>query len=177
MLPMLLKRRSTRRFTNQQVDRQQIDQLIEAALRSPSSRGRNPWEFVVVSEPETLAQLARAKQHGSDFLKGAPLAIVVVADPERSDVWVEDCAIASILIQLTAQSIGLASCWVQIRERQHNEELDSEQYLRNLLGLPERYRVLSVIGIGHPDEFKQGHPKSSLEMEKIHYGRYGGKNS
>ncbi len=173
MLPLLQERRSIRRFTGQPVGKDQIEQLIEAALRSPSSRGRNPWEFVVVTDPETLEKLSLAKEHGSGFLQGAPLAIVVTADPDRCDVWVEDCAIASIIIQLTAHSLALASCWVQIRKRMHGDGRSSEQYLRELLGLPGHYRVLSVIGIGHPDENKPGHPKNSLETEKIHYNRFG----
>ena len=76
-----------------------------------------------------LGKLAKSKQHGSEFLKNAPLAIVICADSTKSDVWVEDCSIAAIIIQLTALSLGLGSCWAQIRDRQHDYEITAEGYI------------------------------------------------
>ena len=81
VLETLRHRRSIRRFSTQSVEAEKIDALLEAALRAPSSRELRPWEFVVVTEPATLQKLAEAKQHGAGFLAGAPLAIVVAADP------------------------------------------------------------------------------------------------
>lgn len=173
LLPLLEKRRSIRKFKPFPLKRDEVDLLVEALLRSPSSRGRNPWEFVVVTDPEILERLSRAKEHGSAFLKGATLAVVVCADPERSDVWVEDCAIASIIVQLTAESMGLGSCWTQIRLRSHGDGRSAEKFVRELLGLPERYAVASIIGIGYPDERPPAHPKESLPYDKIHFNTYG----
>ena len=102
---LIQKRRSIRKFKPVPVEREKINRLIETALRSPSSRGFNPWRFVVVDQPSTLANLSLAKPHGAAFLRDAPLAIVVVGDPQASDVWIEDCSIASTMIQ-----IGRASC-------------------------------------------------------------------
>jgi nitroreductase len=172
LLSLLEKRRSIRKFQPESLKPDEVDALTEALLRSPSSRGRNPWEFIVVTDREMLDKLARAKEHGSAFLKGAPLAVVVCADPERCDVWVEDCAIASIVVQLTAESMGLGSCWVQIRLRPHGGGRSAEEYLREVLGLPARYMVASIIGIGHPDERPPGHPKESLPYDKIHFNGY-----
>jgi len=111
MIELLRKRRSIRKFLPEKVTPEHIDIIIEAALRAPSSRGINPWEFILVDDPEKLSKLATSKQHGSEFLENAPLAIVVCADSTKSDVWVEDCSIAAIIIQLTAWSLGLGSCW------------------------------------------------------------------
>jgi len=173
LLEMLEKRRSIRKFKPQPLKEDEVSLLIEAMLRSPSSRGRNPWEFVVVDDPEVLADLGRAKEHGSLFLAGAPLAIVVAADPEQCDVWVEDCSIASIIVQLAAASIGLGSCWAQIRLRDHGDGTSAEAYLKERLGLPAHYVVESVIGIGLPDEEKPPHPRESLDFGKIHHNGYG----
>src|SRR6185369_11019672 len=117
---------------------------------APSSRGINPWNFILVDNPEILGKLSYSKQHGSEFLKTAPLAIVVCADSTKSDVWIEDCSIAAIIIQLTAASLGLGSCWAQIRERQHDYEITAEHYIQELLGLPEHLKVECILGIGHP---------------------------
>jgi len=84
---------------------------------APSSRSRRPWEFIAVTDKEKLEKLSKIREHSSDFLAGAPLGIVVVANPKTCDVWIEDSSIAAIIIQLSAQSLGLGSCWIQVRER------------------------------------------------------------
>jgi len=171
-LDLLRKRRSIRRFLDRDVEQEKINLLIEAALRAPSSRGLNPWEFIIVKDKDILKALSKAKPHGAGFLKDAALGIVVCADPQRADTWIEDCAIASILIQLAAEDLGLGSCWVQIRMRTHNENISADQYVKEVLGIPESFRVESIIAIGYPAETKPPHPKNSLSYSKIHYNRF-----
>ncbi|MBT1072932.1 nitroreductase family protein [Pelotalea chapellei] len=171
-IDLLRIRRSFRQFTPQKIAREAVDILIEAALRAPSSRGINPWEFILVDDPETIRKLAKAKQHGSDFLKNAPLAIVVCADSTKSDVWVEDCSIAAIVIQLTAVSLGLGSCWAQMRNRQHDDVKSAEKYVQEVLGLPEQVKVTCIIGIGHPAEQKTPLPEAALQRDKIRWNRW-----
>lgn len=172
MIELIRARRSIRAYTKEPVDRQSVDLLAETLLRAPTSRNNKPWEFVVVDDPQLLEGLAKAKEHGSTFLKGAPLAIVVCADADKSDVWVEDCSIASILVQMTAQSLGLGSCWVQIRKRPHDRETTAEAFIRELLGLPERLNVEAVIGIGHPAEKRVPVPARELGYGKVKRNRY-----
>lgn len=169
---LIKKRRSIRKFKDVPVEREKIDRLIETALRSPSSRGFNPWRFVVVDQPEILDRLSRAKPHGAAFLKQAPLGIVVLGDAEKSDVWVEDCSIASIFIQLGAEALGLSSCWIQIRKREHDKTTSAEDYIRELLSIPAHLKVESIIAIGYADEVKSPHPATSLGLEKIHMNSY-----
>lgn len=176
LLSLLRKRRSIRRFTNQPVESVKIDLLIESAVRAPTSRGRNPWEFIVVTDPRLLTQLAAAKEHGSAFLAGAPLAIVVAADTTKSDVWIEDCSIAAMVIQLTAENIGLGSCWVQIRGRSHDPDCSSEEYLKPLLDLPASHSIECILGIGYPGEEKAGHPSDGLPYNHVHRDRFARKS-
>ena len=173
LIDLLRARRSIRRFKDQPVAQEQLDLLLEAALRSPSSKGNNPWEFIVVSDKKCLEKLATAKAHGAGLLQGAPLAIVVCADPAKSDVWVEDAAIAALLIHLQATDLGLGSCWVQIRLRQREDTTDSQAYLADLLALPEGMMALAIIGIGHPVDTKSGHPSSSLCVNQVSYEHFG----
>ena len=174
VLTLLRKRRSIRQFTRQPVEADKIDALIEAAVRTPTSRDRRPWQFIVVTDPELLVRFGKAKQHGSAFLAGAPLAIVVTADVTISDVWIEDCSIAAMVIQLAAEELGLGSCWVQIRLRPHNTECSAENYLKDLLGLPGSHAVECIIGIGYPAEKKAGHAVESLPFNQVHRNRFGG---
>ncbi len=131
-----------------------------------------PWEFIIVNEPELLSKLSQSKEHGSSFLKGAPLGIIVCADPAKSNVWVEDCSVASILVQMTAQSLGLRSCWIQIRNRPHDTSTSAEEYIRGVLGIPANIVVESIISIGHPDEVRDPVPKEKLDYRKIRYNRF-----
>lgn len=168
MIDLMRKRRSVRKFESRSIEPDKIEILKEALLRSPTSRGLNPWEFVFVDDLSLLKQLSRSKKHGSGFLKGAPLGIVICADPEKCDVWIEDCAIASILVQMTALSLGLGSCWIQIRLRQADTATTSEDYIRKTLSLPDHLSVLSMIAIGYPAEHPQPIPSGELPAGKIH---------
>lgn len=168
---LIQKRRSIRRFSQRPVDKETVDMLIEAALRSPSSRSIRPWEFIVVTDGDLLERLAVAKPHGSSFLKNAPLGIVVCADTSQSDVWVEDTAIAVTYIQLAAEAAGLGSCWIQIRKREHSSGTTSSRYVSEILGLPEQLAVEAVVAVGYPAEVKAPHKKESLLVDKVSYNR------
>ncbi|HKJ40773.1 MAG TPA: nitroreductase family protein [Sunxiuqinia sp.] len=168
MIDILRQRRSIRKFTSVPVEPEKLRLLEEAVLRSPSSKNRNPWEFIFADQPKLIQQLSQAKTDGSAFLRHAPLAVVILADETVSDVWVEDCSIASILLQLTAQSLGLGSCWSQIRKRPHDDNQSAEAYIHQLFQLPNHLRVLSVIGIGYPAQSRSGKPTEELQNEKIH---------
>lgn len=169
---LIKKRRSIRHFKDKAVEKEKIDLLIEAALRSPSSRSLNPWEFIVITDKSTLYELSCSKPHGASFLKNAALGIAIIADFEKSDTWIEDSSIASTYIQLAAESIGLKSCWIQIRKRFYKDDITAEKRVAQILDVPENYRVESIIAIGYPDETKQGHKKESLLYDKVHYEKY-----
>lgn len=172
MIDLIRTRRSIRRFSDQPLEPHTVKLLVETLLRAPSSRNHNPWQFVLVDDRTLLEQLASAKQHGSEFLKGAALAVVFCADEAKSDVWVEDCSIAAILLQMTAQSLGLGSCWAQIRKRQHDQQTSAEQFVQQLLGLPQQLRVAAIIGIGHPAEKRRPLAADKLEYGKVSHNRY-----
>ena len=171
-LELLRKRRSVRQFADRPVEQEKIDSLVESMLRSPSSRSLNPWEFVVVQDKATIEALSKAKPHGASFMKNAPLAIVVCADPEKCDVWVEDCSIASIILHLAAADLGLGSCWVQIRLRENENGGTAEEYIVKQLGLPKGMVVEAVIAIGYSGEEKPGHPKKNLLYDRVHYEKF-----
>ncbi len=172
MIDLLRKRRSIRKFTSEIIPAESITALTEAALRSPSSKGSKPWEFILVDDPLLLTQLSEVKKSGSAFLKEAPLAIVVCADSTRSDVWIEDCSIAAIIIQLEAESLGLGSCWIQVRNRMYSDGKTSEARIQELLGMTEHIKVLSIIAIGYPAESKPSVPYENLLNERIKKNRW-----
>ena len=172
-IDLLRSRRSVRRFQDRSVEEKKVDLLVEAALRSPSSRGANPWEFVVVTDPETIGRLSTAKPHGASFLANAPLAIVVCADPSQSDVWVEDVSIATIILHLAATDLGLGSCWIQLRKRDHDDAKTAGEYAAEVLGLPAGLVVSAIMAIGYPAQQPASHPNASLQHDKVSVNRYG----
>jgi nitroreductase len=174
-MDLIRSRRSIRRFAAKPVEAEKIEALMEAALRSPSSRGCHPWEFIVVSDRGLLADLAKAKPHGADFLKSAALGIVVCGDPHVSDVWVEDTAIATIFLHLAAASLGLGSCWIQIRARMHADGRPAQDYIAERLKIPSHLAVEAMLAVGYPAENKRPHPAERLQREKISYQFYGRK--
>jgi len=167
MLDILRNRRSIRKYKAKEIEPALIEQLKEAAVRSPTSRNFRPWRFLFITDRAKLEALSRAKLSGSSFLHGAGLGVVVCADEHESDVWIEDCSIAAIILQLTGQSLGLGSCWIQIRKRMHDETQTSEGYVKDVLGLPANMRVEAIISFGYPDEAKTPIPKAQLEYNKI----------
>lgn len=173
MIDLLRSRRSIRKFELSPIEPEKIALLKEALLRSPSSRGRNPWEFVFIQDPETLKLLAQAKEHGGEFLDGTPLGVVILGDETVTDVWIEDCSIAAIILHLTAHDLGLGSCWVQIRNRNNVSGEPAEQVIQRLLNIPQQKKVLAIIGIGKPAETKRGIPATLLKKSAIHTESYG----
>jgi len=172
-MSLIRKRRSIRRFLEKPVETEKLDLLVEAGLRAPSSRGVNPWHFVVVTDRGMLERLAQAKEHGSAFLKNAAAGIVVCADASKSDVWVEDAAIATTIIHLAAASLDLGSCWIQIRERMHAPQQTAEAYVAEQLKLPVALKVQAIVALGYPDESKAPHARESLPDAQVHAGFYG----
>lgn len=172
-MSLIQKRRSIRRYLKKDIEVEKISMLIEAALRAPSSRDLQPWEFIVVTDRDSLDKLSRAKPHSAAFLRNAPLGIVVCADPDRSDTWIEDSSIASIFIQLAAESLGFGNCWIQIRDRRYDNTKTSEEYVSEVLNIPKKMRVEAIIAIGYPDEKKQPRSKNALLYDKVHLQRHG----
>jgi nitroreductase len=111
------------------------------------------------------------KNFGTEGLNTASCAIAVIADGQKSDVWIEDASAAAILMQVEAESLGVGSVWIQIRNRQSGPE-SSEEEVRKVLHIPEKYCVLCVLAMGYKDEDKEPYEEENLDFSKIHNGRY-----
>jgi len=166
VIDILRNRRSIRKFKQLPIENSKLKTLEEAMLRSPSSRNLKPWKFIFVTDKKLLKKLAVAKAAGGSFLADAPLAVVVLGDAEVSDAWVEDCSIAATILQLTAETLDLGSCWVQIRGRNHSEDLSASAFIRKELSIHAEMEVASVIALGYPDEEKDLIPEHKLDWEK-----------
>jgi nitroreductase len=119
-----------------------------------------------------LSSLAKCKPHGAGMIDRAPLAIVVVGDPTLSDTWVEDCSIASIFLQLAATDLGLGSCWVQVDKRDFSASISADNYIKQLLNIPEQKTVLAVIAIGYPEAENKPIGRQRDHSSQVHYDKF-----
>jgi nitroreductase len=122
---------------------------------------------VLVTDRERLVALSQARATSGQQLAGAALGVVICADETISDCWIEDCSIAAITLQLTATHLGLGSCWVQIRGREHADGRPAEEHVREILGLPSSQRVLCMISVGYPAEEKPPVAANKLPWDKV----------
>jgi nitroreductase len=172
MLEVLRKRRSIRKYQEIPLKVDEVETLKEMLLRSPSAHNYKSWEFIFVDDRDLLKQLAGVRAGSSAFLAGASLGIVVMGNENTQDVWVEDAAVASMVGQVAAAAMGIGSCWVQIRNRDHAPGVTAEDYVRKLLDIPVPFRVLAILGMGYPAEEKSEIPIGKLPFEKIHSNRF-----
>lgn len=170
MIELLKTRRSIRKYEDREIEKEKLESILKAGLLSPSSKGRKPWEFLIIKDKEKLEKLSTSKPGGSLWLADAPLAIVVMANKEiTSDVWIEDASIAAAFMQLEAHSLGLGSCWSQVRERNYDNNLNSEDYVRKLLNIPSKYGICCIISIGYTGENRPSYEEKDIDFTKVHY--------
>lgn len=152
---ILAKRRSIRKFTDRAVPRDAVDRILAEALSAPSARNTRSTRLMVVDDADTLARMADMRDYGSAFMKGAPLAVVVLGDTAKSDLWRENGAIAATILQLACVDEGLASCWVHIDARPRRKDEPAGEtaadYLRTFLPVPEGCSPLCAVAIGYSD--------------------------
>ena len=159
-----------RQFTDELLSGDDVKLLLRAGLIAPSSKGLHSYEFIVVEDKQMLAALSQTKAVGSDFLAGAPLAIVVLADPAISDVWIEDASVAATHILLQAEDLGLGACWIQVRNRRSADGRPTEEIVKSLLGIPEGRGVVCIIAVGHKGMERKPQNEDRLKWERVHIG-------
>ena len=171
LLELVKKRRSTRKYTGESVDRKEIEEILKIALLAPSSWGKHPVEFVVVDDKEMIKKIAKCKAMGAGPLPNAEYAIVVMVDRDNCELWIEDGAVASTYILLAAETLGLGACWIHIRDRA-GQKLSAEEEIQELLGIPKKYGILNVVAIGQKGEQKPARSEKDMPPGNIHYGQY-----
>lgn len=161
----LLKRRSIRKFTEQPVAEEMIEELLHAAMSGPSACNKKPWEFYVITNKEKLEELKKA----SKFTKiSSPLAIVVCGNLSKAlplhfaDYWIQDCSAATENILLRVTDLGLGAVWCGIYPQKKSEER-----VRELLGISKKEIPLNVIFIGHPAETPV--ERDQYDEKNVHY--------
>lgn len=168
-LMSILNRVSVRLYADKPVMPEQVSAILHAAMSAPSGVNMQPWDFIVVDEPELLTQLADTLPYAKMTAHG-PIAIVVCGNKDRflngidGNLWEQDLSAASENILLAAHAIGLGGFWTCIYP--HEERIAP---VRSILNLPENLVPFNLIPIGYPE--KQHAPMNKWHPERVHQNR------
>ena len=164
---LVQKRRSVRKFTEEEIAAEDLQTILRSALMAPTSKGTRAWQFIVVDDRDMLEKISMCREMGSQFIAGAAVAVVVLGDRDATDAWTEDAAIAAVTMQYQAADLGLGSCWCHIRNRFMATGEPSDNILQYLLGYPENLTAECVIGIGHPAIERKPQDEDKLKWENV----------
>ena len=156
-------RRSIRKYKDTPVEREMIEQVLDAARLAPSWKNLQCWRFLILTDParkEALLSAFAEDNPGRKAFLQAPVAIVICGDPAESDVshgvdyYVADAAIAFEHICLAAHAVGLGTCWMGLFD---------EADMKAKLGIPDHMRVVGVTPLGYPDQEPKSRPRKDLK--------------
>ena len=168
LLDAMLCRRSVRKYKKEDIQEEKLKKILQAGLLAPSSRNRRPCEFYVIRDRDLLQKLSTAKATGAAMLADCNVAVAVFGDSAKADTWIEDCSIALTCMHLMAASEGVGSCWCQMHLRTSHAGKDAEDNVKELLSVPDSYRIVGILALGLPDEDVKPHTLEELDWDKIH---------
>ena len=166
----IVTRTSVRRFTDQKVDENIKVALLRAGMSAPSGVNRQPWEFIVVDDPEILGQLAESLPYAK-MAAHAPMAIVVCGNSDRflsdedSTLWIQDLSAASENILLAAHAIGLGGVWTCLYP--HTDRIEAAS---RILRIPQGIIPFNLIPVGYPE--KDHVPMDKWHPDRVHSNRF-----
>ncbi len=163
----IVSRRSIRKFTDQAIPDDRLNELLKAGFAAPSAGNQQPWHFIIIDDRKILNAVTHYHEN-AQMLKEAPAAIVICGDPlseKYKGYWVQDCSAATENILLAAHAMGLGAVWLGIYPRDNRVA-----QTKALLGLPEAVLPLAIIALGYPAEKKE--PSARWDARKIHRNRW-----
>lgn len=172
VLENIMTRTSVRSYTSQPVEQSKVETLLKAGMAAPTGGNKQPWEFVVVTDRETLDTFPTFAS-GAKMASKAQLAIVVCGDTSKCmpgalvEYWIQDCSAATENILLAAHAMGLGAVWCGAYP---NNDQDRVGKMKELLSLPESVYALNIIVIGYPEG--DSTPKDKWAPAKVHYNKY-----
>ena len=153
---VIKSRHSVRNFKPDAVNDLVIKDAIECAAHAPTAKNLQPWLFGVIRNKDLLSKIAQTTDNGK-FIAEAPLCFAVFGE-KKEKYYLEDCCAATENLILALQAHGINSCWVAGEKKQYAETI------RSLLGVPEKYTLVSLVAAGYPSEMTIAQKK---EMKHI----------
>jgi nitroreductase len=161
-------RRNTREYQDRPIDGADLDLILEAGRRSPSSMNEQPWDFIAVTDRATLERMADLWRWGT-HIRGAAAAIALLSpaseDPDARETFAFDLGQASMSMMLAAADLGIGSCHSSVGEQAE---------ARDVLGFPGDREAVILLSLGYPVRPLRPvkHPKRRPADEVIHRERW-----
>lgn len=160
----IFTRRSVRKYTGEPLPEEVITQLLKAAMRAPSARNAQPWEFVVVRQRATMEAVVQFNPYAAMLREAACMVVVcgnLARQESRNDFWVQDCSAATENLLLEAESLGVGGVWTALYPVEERVE-----GMQSLLHLPEHVIPLCAVALGMPAE--KPAPVDTYRPEWVH---------
>ncbi len=157
----LKTRRAVRQYLPDPIPKEIIEDIVDCGRLAATAINIQPWEFVVVTNPELRRKIAKTTDHGP-FIADAPVCIVVLSKPTK--YYLEDGSAATQNIMVAARAHGLGSCWVAGDKKPYAETICS------LVGAPSDYKLVSLIALGKPRHVDM--PNKRPLSDVIHWERF-----
>ena len=154
-------RRSVRAYLDKPVDREVIEDIIDCGRLAASAINIQPWQFIVVQDAALRKKIADITDYGK-FIEQAAVCVAVFCQDGK--YYLEDGSAATQNILNAARAHGLGSCWVA------GDKKEYAPVMARLLGLPEDYKLISLIAIGYAAS--EGNPPKKPLTEVLHWEQY-----
>lgn len=166
---MILNRRSVRQFTDYQLNDEDYEFLLQAAMSAPSACCRDPWHFIILKTPAARSAAAAALPNGG-FLGSCGGGIIVCGDPADAHAGelaylLQDCSAAVENILLAASANGLGGCWLGVHPR-----MERCQQLQQSFALPDGMLPIAAIALGKPAKPATG--RTRFDAAKVHTNKW-----
>lgn len=169
LIDAIRTRRSIRIYhRDRDVSAEQLEPILEAGLRAPSSMNKHTTQFLIIRDRAKLEALSHLREKGCAFLADVPVAIAVLASPQECRHWIADASLAAGYMQLQAWQQDLGTCWAEVDGRFTADGEDSSIYVRRILALPEDLEIVCILGVGYVNGDAPERPRESLKWDKVH---------
>ena len=163
----IYKRRSIRKFTDKQINDEDLKKILKAGMNSPSAENNQEWEFIVITDKELKNKIYEKNQYAFSITT-APIAILICADMNRvsdkeDNFWVQDLSASSQNMLTQATELKIGSIW-------HGLYQEHKDMMRKLLGLPKNIEPLNLLAFGYSSKEREANDRY-LE-ERIHYNKF-----
>ena len=141
------RRRSVRKFLDQEIDEELLVRLIDTARWAPSGLNNQPWRFMKITDPGLIEEISHLTRYRG-VVAGAVALIIVFLDEEACYNRTKDLQSAGAAIQnilLAANSLDLGACWL-------GEILNKREEVESLLGVPDSCELMAVVALGYPGQ-------------------------
>jgi nitroreductase len=168
ILDIIYKRRSIRVFVDKPIEKELIISLLKAATAAPTAANCQPWEFIVIDDPDKLRKL---KEQFIFARYNAPLAIVVCGNMKlafkgtEQSLWVQDCSAAIENMLIAATGLGLGSVWIGVYPT-----ASKIKPIKQVLNIPEYVTPLGMVYVGYPGEEKE--PRTRYNEKRVYWQEY-----